>query len=288
MGDIQKYIAAQKAHSMQGGRLSVILPDRTLKTILRELIDSREVFMFLVLRHVLVKYKQAVLGASWVVLRPLLMVSIFSFVFSRMSTGSFSVPYFLIALCGLIPWQFFADSLTYGGNALINEASLITKIYFPRILLPISVVVATLLDLGISVLLLLGAWAIWGSPLSLQSLFMLVVACVEVALFSLGSVLFIAPLMLKFRDIKHILPFIVQISMYISPVVYTLSMLPEKVRIFFYLNPLVGSMELLRAAFAGESCLWVGVGISYTVSLLICFIGITIFRFFEREFADLV
>lgn len=256
---------------------------------LREFAGAHELLYFLVLRSLKLRYKQTVLGATWAVLQPLLTMAVFSVVFGRLARlGSDGMPYPVFALAALVPWTYFANALAQAGNSLVDQQQLLTKVYFPRLLLPLAAVIAGLVDLAISFVLLLAVLAWYGiapTPrlLAAPGLAVLAAAC------ALAPALWLAALNVRYRDVRHVIPFLVQIWLFATPVAYSSTLVPERWRPLYGLNPMVGVVDGFRwmiapAARAPGPELAAGaaaVAILFTA-------GLYFFRRMERTFADVV
>ena len=234
------------------------IPDEPLVTIqpgkswvvvnLRELWTYRELLFFLIWRDIKVRYKQTVIGAAWALLQPLLLMLIFTFFFARLAgVKSEGAPYPLFAYAGLLPWTFFASAVTNSGNSLIGSTNLITKVYFPRVLIPVAAVAASLVDLGIASILLFVLMIYYGTGLHLQFL-LLPVLIVLVTLLASGVGIWLSALNVKYRDIRYALPFLIQIWMFASPVIYPV---PDRWRWLLALNPMTAIIEGFRSALFG-------------------------------------
>ena len=256
---------------------------------LAELWEYRDLLWILALRDVKVRYRQTVLGAAWAVLQPLLTMLVFSFFFGRLAgIPSDGVPYPLFSFCGLLPWQFFSNTLTQAGNSLVGSQNLISKVYFPRLAIPVSTLLTSLLDLGIqfTVLLLLLAWhrtapspAIVALPL-----FLLLLLCS-----ALGAGLWLSALNVEYRDVRHAIPFLAQFWLFVTPVVYPSSLVGERWRWALGLNPMAGVVEGFRwALLPGAPLQGSLVAASVASSLLLLLTGLLYFRRMERSFADVV
>jgi lipopolysaccharide transport system permease protein len=249
----------------------------------------RELLHFLVLRELKVRYKQAALGAAWVIIQPLFTVAVFTAVFGVFARiPSDGLPYALFALAAVIPWTYFAEALRRSSTGLVDDSELIRKIYFPRLALPIAAVIAPLVDFLISlgVLVLVMAW--YRVSPTIHLLIMPAFLAMAVGL-SLTFGLWLGPLNVRYRDIKHILPFFIQVWMYASPVVYPLSMVPERWRLLYSLNPMVGIIEGFRWTLLGTTTPD-STAIAMTIALTLVFLagGLVFFRRAERTFADVI
>jgi lipopolysaccharide transport system permease protein len=251
--------------------------------------EYRELLYFLVWRDVKVRYKQTVLGVAWVVLQPLLTMMVFTVIFSYLvRVPSDGLPYPLFAFTALLPWTYFNQALTRGGAGLVSNANLISKVYFPRLLIPLSAAVAPLVDFLLSFVILLGlmvyygvtpAWGVLALPL-----FMLLALMTALAM-----ALLLSPLHAQYRDVGHIIPFLAQFWMYASPVIYPVSLIPEQWRLLYSLNPMVGVIEGFRWALLDHDKPDFRVMIvSALVVFVLLSVGVVLFRRAERTFADIV
>jgi lipopolysaccharide transport system permease protein len=259
----------------------------------RDLWRYRDLFYFLAWRDLLVRYKQTVFGVLWAVLRPLLTMSIFVVIFSRLAgLPSDGVPYALLVLGGMLPWQFFATALSDSSSSLVSNANLITKIYFPRIILPASSVIVALVDFAITLglMVLVMAWYRYLPPVRIVLLPVFVLLALVSAL---GPGLIATALNVKYRDFRFVIPFIVQFGLYVSPVGFKSTVIEDKLgpmaRLVYALNPMVGVIDGFRWCIGAEPTLHVGaLAISITVSLFLLWYGVRFFRNTEKGFADIV
>ena len=251
----------------------------------RDLWAHRELLYFLTWRDVKVRYKQTLLGATWALLQPLLLMLIFSFVFGRLvGVKSDGVPYPLFAFAGLLPWTFFNNAVTNSGNSLIGNTNLIKKVYFPRIIIPTAAVTAGLVDLGIGFLLLIVLMFYYGVGLHL-SLLLLPLLIVLLTLLALGVGMWMSALNVKYRDVRYALPFLMQVWLFASPVIYPV---PERWRWLLALNPMTGLVQGFRAAFFGRPLDWGTLAWSAIITLLILVYSTFTFSRMERSFADVI
>lgn len=256
----------------------------------RDLWAHREMLLFLAWRDILVRYKQTVVGASWVIIRPLLTMLVFSVVFGRLAgLPSNGVPYPLLVLAGMLPWFFFSNVLTECSNSLVGNSNLLSKIYFPRLIVPISTLLTCLVDYLISCLLLL-AMLLWYSHWPDWRILFLPFFSLFAAIISFGLGLWAAALNVRYRDFRHLIPFCLQLGIYISPVGYATTLVPEKWRFLYSLNPLVGVIDGFRWSLLGQDThlYWPGFTISFFGSLLILITGVWYFRKSEASFADVI
>jgi lipopolysaccharide transport system permease protein len=257
---------------------------------LSELWEYREVLYFLIWRDIKVRYRQTLIGAAWAVIQPFMTMVVFSIFFGRLAkVPSDGVPYPVFAFAALVPWTFFANGLTQSANSLVHSGHLITKVYFPRLLVPMGRVLAGLPDVGLSLLVLLGmVW--WYGLLELGERLMWVPALVILTFVTaLGLGLWLSALNVRYRDIQHAVPFLIQIWLFATPIAYSASLLSEPWRTVYSLNPLVGVIEGFRWALLGSGN---PPGLSLTVSALAAAVllvsGAYVFRRIERTFADVV
>lgn len=249
----------------------------------------RELLYFLVWRDVKVRYKQTVIGASWAVLQPLITMAIFTVIFGRLANiPSDGKPYSVFTFAALLPWGYFSQAFLRSGNSLVGSSNLITKIYFPRLLIPLAASVAPAVDLFFSFLILL-VLMVWYGIAPTWGLLVLPLFVALALMTALGVGLWLATLNVKYRDVGHIIPFLVQIWMYASPVAYPLSMVPGKWRVLYSLNPMVGVIEGFRWAILGSArpdILAISVSTAVVVVLLLG--GLVYFKSMERTFADII
>lgn len=257
---------------------------------LKELWEYRELFYFFTLRDIKVKYKQTVLGFLWAVLQPLIMALLFTFVLGKAisTTSALSMPYMVFALSGLVIWGIFSSGLNNAGNSMVTNANIIKKIYFPRLIIPISSVLVGLFDFFMALIVFLGYCFYNDIQFSLNALvyFPLAILLTCIATFGAGSLL--AALNVKYRDFRYIIPFLIQFLFFATPVVYSTSMITNKyVSWIFALNPMAAPIDIFRASIAGESLNLNQDLISVASSLVILIIGLVYFRKTEAYFADL-
>lgn len=251
----------------------------------KDLWAHRELLYFLTWRDVKVRYKQTLLGATWALLQPLLLMLIFTFAFGRLvGVKSGGLPYPLFAYAGLLPWMFFANAVTNSGNSLIGNTNLIKKVYFPRVIIPTAAVAAGLVDLGIAFLLLIVLMFYYHVGLH-SSLLLLPLLIALLTLLALGVGMWTSALNVKYRDVRYALPFLIQVWLFASPVIYPV---PAQWRWLMALNPMTGIVQGFRAAFFGQPVDWGTLGFSAVITLLI--LGYSTFTFsrMERSFADVI
>lgn len=268
----------------------ILEPQRSASNYWKDLWTYRGLFFFLTWRDILVRYKQTVIGVSWSVIRPLLTLVVFTIVFGKLAgLPDNGVPYALLVTAGLIPWQFFANAFTDSSNSLIANSGMLTKVYFPRLIIPASAVLVALVDFLISLLILAGLM-IWYKYVPEWQLILLPVFLLPALLLSLGAGFFVAALNVRFRDFRYVVPFVVQFGLYVSPVGFSSSVVPEKFRLLYYLNPMTGVIDGFRWCILGGNTpiYWNGFVLSVFLSVALCIYGLYYFRRMERSFADVI
>jgi lipopolysaccharide transport system permease protein len=256
----------------------------------RDLFRYRELFYFLAWRDVLVRYKQTVIGILWAVLRPFLTMTVFVLVFGRIAKlPSEGIPYPILVFAAMLPWQLFSTSLSEGSNSLISNANLISKVYFPRLIVPASAVIVSFVDFAISSVLL-ALLMVWYQFWPSWHLLALPLFTLLALMASMGAGLWLAALNVQYRDFRYVVPFLVQFGLYLSPVGFSSSVIPEKWRLFYALNPMVGVIDGFRwSVSGGRSALYLpALWISAGVVLFLLVSGVWYFRRMERTFADVI
>ncbi|HEY0022648.1 MAG TPA: ABC transporter permease [Longimicrobium sp.] len=255
---------------------------------LRELWAYRGLFLFLVWRDIKVRYAQTVLGAGWAILQPALTTVVFSVVFGLLArVPSDGVPYPVFALTALVPWTYFASALTSSSNSLVSSTNLITKVYFPRLVIPLAPVLAGLMDFAVAFGLLLAVMLAYGMVPSLAALAVVPLLLLCMILTAAGVGCWMSALNIQYRDVKHVVPFLLQVWMYASPILYPASLVPERWRMLYALNPMVGVVEGFRAALLQTRAVsWGVIAVSCAMGLVLLLTGALYFRKAERVFAD--
>ena len=256
----------------------------------RDLWRFRELFFFLAWRDILVRYKQTVVGIAWSVIRPLATMLVFTVVFSRLAKlPSNGVPYSIMVFAAMLPWQFFANSLVESSNSLIGNANLITKVYFPRLIVPAGSVIVSLVDFCISCVIL-GGLMVWYRFIPDLKILLLPAFLLMAFMVSFGAGLWFSSLNVKYRDFRYVVPFLVQLGLYISPVGFSSAIVPEQWHFLYFLNPMVGVIDGFRWALLGDAfpVNWAGFWISAMLAVAILVSGVFYFRRMERTFADVV
>jgi lipopolysaccharide transport system permease protein len=269
--------------------LVVIQPSRKWNLLnLKDIWAYRELLFFLTWRDVKVRYKQTALGAAWAILQPLFMMLIFTIFFGRLAgVGSSGIPYPLFALAGLVPWTFFANAITASGNSLVGSAHLITKVYFPRLIVPAAAMLAGLVDFVLAFLLLCLLMIYYRVALTVQILFLPVLVLLT-ALFSLGVGTWMSALNVKYRDVRFALPFLIQLWLFVSSVILPSSSIPPKWRWLLMFNPMSGIIEGYRSALFGLPFDWPALSVAAVLTLLVLLYAIYAFTRVERSFADII
>jgi lipopolysaccharide transport system permease protein len=258
----------------------VLLPD------FGAVVRAREVLYFLTWRDVKVRYKQTAIGAAWAVLQPLVAMLIFTLVFNRLAKlPSDGVPYPIFAYCALVPWTYFSTAITQASGSLILNERLITRIYFPRLIIPLASVGAVLLDLGLSAIVLMVMMLVYGIAPTLGLICVpLFVLIASIAAIGVGS--FFAAVNGRYRDVRYVIPFLVQLWIFVTPVAYSTSLVPGRWRWVYALNPMVGVVEGFRWAFFGSAISGRDVAISVASAIVMLLVGLLVFGRMEDTFAD--
>ena len=255
----------------------------------RDIWRYRELFYVLAWRDVAVRYKQTIIGASWALIRPFLTMVVFTMVFSRIAKlpSDAAIPYPLMVFVGTLAWTFFSTGLTDASNSMIGNSNLISKIYFPRLIVPIAAVVVAFADFLIAFGLLLGMMIWYRFLPSWHALFFPFFVVAGIAA-TVGPSLWITALNVKYRDFRIIVPFIVQLGLYVSPVGFSSNIVPEKWRLLYSLNPVVGVIDGCRWSLLGSDIYLPGMAVSFAVIVLFMWLGVRQFRATEKSFADLI
>ena len=268
----------------------LIEADRTERQYWRDLWRYRELFYFLAWRDLLVRYKQTFVGVGWSLIRPLLTMIVLTVVFGKLGKmPSGGRPYPLLVFCGMLPWQFFSTAMAESGNSLVVNSNLISKVYFPRLVIAVSSVITSFVDFLISAvfLVVLMIWYRYAPPVTVLFLPFLVLLVFGA---SLGVGLWIAALMVKYRDFRFIVPFMVQFGLYLSPVGFQSGVVPDRFRLLYSLNPMVGVIDGFRWCLLGaqNSIYWPGLEVAVIDVIVLLVSGIWYFRKTEQTFADVI
>jgi len=276
---------------VESPHLIVLEPGRTEKNYWRDIWAYRELLGILAWRDVAVRYKQTVIGVAWAVVRPLLTMVIFTVIFGRLAKlpSAGAAPYPIMVFAGMLPWFLFSTVLSEASNSMVGNTNLVGKVYFPRIIIPSATALVALVDFAINLALLACLMARYGFLPTWRILF-LPPFVVLAALASLGPALWMTAMNVKYRDVRYIIPFIVQFGLYISPVGFTSAVVPEKWRLWYSLNPVVGVIDGFRWSILGENSPLnlESFAISMASTLFFLWLGIWYFRHTERTFADLI
>lgn len=255
---------------------------------LREIWAYRELLFFLTWRDIKIRYKQTLLGAAWAIIQPLFAMLLFTLLFGKLGKiPSDNIPYPLFAYAGLLPWTFFANAVTNSGNSLVGSTSLITKVYFPRMIIPAAAVAAGLVDFLIAFLLLIPLLIYYRISFT-WNLLMLPLFLILTTLLALGVGMWMSALNVRFRDVRYALPFMIQLWLFASPVIYPLSMVPEKWKWILSLNAMTGIIEGFRASLFGKDFEWQAIIVSAGLTMFLLVGAAYVFRRVEDTFADIV
>jgi lipopolysaccharide transport system permease protein len=268
----------------------VIEAGRTAGQYWKDLWRYRELFIFLSWRDILIRYKQTLIGATWSIIRPLITMIVFTIIFEKLAKmPSGDVPYPILVFCAMIPWQLFANTLAEGGNSLINNANMLSKVYFPRLVAPASVMVVSMIDFLVS-FGILAVLMIWYRFIPSWHMITIPLFTILALAASMGGGLWLAALNVKYRDFRHIIPFMVQFGLYVSPVGFSTAVVPEKWRLIYSINPMVGVIDGFRWAILGGtfSLYWPGFLLSLALVAGLFASGVWYFRKTERTFADII
>ena len=282
-------MTTQEANSLSASHVTVIEPRKGWRALeLQELWAYRELLYVLTMRDIKVRYKQTVLGFSWAIIQPAMMMVVFSIFFGGLAKmPSDGHPYPLFVYSGLLPWTFFQTAVGSASSSLLNSSHLVTKVYFPRLMIPLSAIGSGLADFLIATMVLFVLMAIYGGTFGL-SLLLAPFLILGVVFIALGVGTFLAALTVSYRDFRYVVPFMLQFWMFATPVIYPASLVPEKWRMLLYLNPMAGMIEGFRAAFLGSTFNLGAVALSLTTAALIFAAGVAYFEKVERRFADII
>lgn len=268
----------------------IIESKKSVKHYWKEVWAYRELFYFLAWRDILVRYKQTFIGLAWSIIRPLMTMLIFTVIFGKVAKlPADGIPYPILVISGTLPWYLFATSLAESSNSLIANANMLTKVYFPRIAIPVSTIVVSFTDFFISFIILIGMMIYYQFVPSWQIIILPLFIIIAI-LASLGGGFWFSALNVKYRDFKFIIPFIVQFGMYVSPVGFSTAIIPLKYRLVYSLNPMVSVIDGFRWAITGKALdIYIpGFILSIMIVFLLFFSGLWYFRRMERTFADII
>jgi lipopolysaccharide transport system permease protein len=262
---------------------------RRRSTGLHELWVYRELFYYFAWRDIKVRYKQTVLGVGWAILQPMITAAIFTVFFNRVAkidTGSLSVPYPVFVYLGLTLWGAFSSATTGVSNSILSNSGVVNKIYFPRIILPLASTALSVVDFFFAIIVFFLLLIIFGVSVSLLGYILLIPMLLLIIFAALGMGLLFAALNVKYRDVRSALPFIIQAMFFMTPVIYPVTMIPERFQMLVYLNPAAGPISTIKAAFFNQPIPWNGLALSFAVSLILFMIGYVAFKRAERHFPD--
>lgn len=264
-----------------------IRPKGKLKIGFKELWEYRELFMFFTWRDIKVKYKQTSLGVLWVILQPLIMTLLFSVFFKSLNKNTSSIPYPVFVLSGLVIWTMFSSAIMNAGNSMVSNANIIKKIYFPRLIIPVSSILTSLFDMLFGIIILVGAIFYYHVSLKYSFIWMWPLAILVSGFSALGLGTFLAALNVKYRDFRYIIPFLIQAMLFLSPVIYSEQTGNALLNFLLQLNPVSAGIELFRASFFNYEPHWNTISISLCSNFILLFLGIFYFRKTESYFADI-
>jgi len=249
----------------------------------------RELFFFFIWRDIKIRYKQTILGALWAIIQPFFTMIVFSLFFGRLAKmPSDGIPYPIFTYSALVPWTYFSVALSLTGNSLVSNSRLLTKVYFPRITIPAAATLSGLVDFGIASLVLIAMMAYYGIGLS-WGLLLWPLLVIPLSMLALGTGMVVAALNVRYRDVKYTLPFVIQLWLFVTPIIYPTSIIPDRFRFLMALNPVGGIIEAFRASLLPERSVdWNSLGLSVSLSVLVFFIGLIYFSKFEKNFADII
>ncbi len=270
----------------------VIKPQKKLAVSWKEIFAYRELFFYFAWRDVKVRYKQTVIGAAWVILVPFSQMVVFTLFFNKVAgiqSGNAHVPYAIFSFSGLLFWNFFSTALTRASNSMVDGAGVITKVYFPRLLLPLASTFIGVLDFGFAFLVFIGLMVYFHFPPSWLAVALLLPALLVTFIAASGFGMFFAAINVKYRDIKQVVPFLIQMGLFVTPVIYPVSAVPQRYQWILYLNPMTGVINAVRSSFLQTAPInWALTGLSVGVASASFIIGLIYFKRREREFADII
>jgi lipopolysaccharide transport system permease protein len=270
--------------------ITIIKPKSRMTIDWKELKQYRELFFYFAWRDVKVRYKQTAVGASWAVFQPFITMVVFTLFFNKAAgISSGDTPYAIFSFTGLLFWNYFSGALTRSSNSLVDNQGVITKVYFPRLIPPISSTVVALIDFGFASIIYIGLMIYFRIAPSLVGLLLIIPAILVTFLAASGIGLFLAALNVKYRDIKQALPFFIQTGLFLTPVIYPITTVPERFRWLVNINPMTGVISAMRAGLIGDGTLdWTLFGSAAAISIVLFIVGLMYFRAKEREFADII
>lgn len=271
---------------------TVIKPKKHLNIDWKELRAYRELFFYFAWRDVKVRYKQTAIGASWAVFQPFITMVVFTLFFNRVAgieTGSKAVPYAIFSFIGLLFWNYFSNALTRSANSLVDNQSVVTKVYFPRLIPPVSSTIVSLIDFGFALIVYIGLMIYYQIAPTALGLLLFIPAVILTFVAATGPGLFLAALNVKYRDVKQIMPFLIQTGLFLTPVIYPVTAVPERFQWILYLNPMTGVINAMRSSMLGLGAIdWPLTLLSVASAVGMFILGLYYFKAKEREFADII
>jgi lipopolysaccharide transport system permease protein len=253
-----------------------------------ELIEYRDLFCFLVWRDIKVMYAQTIMGFSWAILQPLIQIAIFTIIFGKIAKiPTEGIPYMLYSTVAIIPWTYLSTAMTQSSQSLVQGINMLGKVYFPRLIFPVTPVLARLIDFLISVVLILIV-SLYYRVMPTWNLVFLPLFFVQMISIATGVGMWLSAMAIRFRDVKYAMPFVVRMLMYAAPIVYSASSIPAKYRIFYSLNPIVGVIEGYRACFLGTPILWIYIWPGFLTTIILLISGVLYFKRMEKIFVDVI
>jgi len=270
----------------------IIKPTKRLSINWREMITYRELFFYFAWRDIKVRYKQTAIGALWAILQPFIQMVVFTLFFNKaagVGTGNDAVPYAIFSFTGLLFWNFFAQALTRASNSLVDNQSVVTKVYFPRLLLPLSSTLVGLIDFAFAFIVFIGLMVYFKFPPNIEGVIILLPALLVTFISASGLGMFLAAVNVKYRDVKQAVPFFIQIGLFLTPVIYPVTAVPQQFQWLLYLNPMTGVINVVRSAFLNTGPIdWQLTMLSVASALIMFAGGLYYFKGREKEFADII
>lgn len=271
---------------------SIIKPSKKISLNFKELFSYHELFFYFAWRDVKVRYKQTSIGILWAILQPFIQMVVFTVFFNKaagIGTGNPAVPYAIFSFTGLLFWNFFSQSLTKASNSLVDNQSVVTKIYFPRVLLPLSSTLVGLIDFAFAFIIFIGLMAFFKIVPTYASIALLLPALLVTFISAAGLGMYLSAVNVKYRDVKQAVPFLIQLGLFITPVIYPVTAIPQKFQWILYLNPMTGVINMMRSSFLNTAPInWPLTWLSIGVAIIIFVLGFIYFKLKEREFADII
>lgn len=270
----------------------IIKPRKRLNIDLKEMFAYRELFFYFAWRDVKVRYKQTAIGAAWAILQPFIQMVVFTLFFNKVAgieTGNPAVPYAIFSFTGLLFWNFFSQALTRASNSLVDNQSVVTKVYFPRLLLPLSSTLIGLIDFAFAFIVFIILMIYFKIPPTVEAVLLLGPALIITFVAASGLGMFLAAVNVKYRDVKQAVPFLIQIGLFVTPVIYPVTAIPQQYQWILYLNPMTGVINMMRSSFLGTAPInWPLTWLSIASAIVMFIFGLYYFKGREKEFADII